>query len=1502
MKNFLIFVLLIAAASSASAEQISYSDSDGPHGISMLRSGSNSISINFSLSDWSIDNTEVGQTQMQSINSTGIMLPNDAGSPNLPGWSKWIAIPNGATASARIISSRSEVVENIDVAPAGRIPREDEDGLPEPVPNQAIYNNNALYPVSPVIVSETKTVRGVQMVLIGISPFQFNPVTKELVVNRDMEIEVSFFGGDGEFGQQRLRSRWWDPIIKNMVINPGALPVVEYTVPTGSRTEDFEYLIIVPDSPLFVAWGDSIANFRNQQGIRTGVKTIAEVGGNMSTAIESYIDNAYNTWDVPPSGILLIGDYATGGGLGIISPTWDSYCTSDNFYADVDEDGLPEIAISRITANDQLQLETTINKILDYERNPPTEYSFYNEPVMAGGWQRERWFVLCEEVVYGFLANELGKSPTREYAIYSGATDIWSSATNTSAVTNYFGPSGLGYIPATPAHLTDWGANATRINNDINNGTFMVQHRDHGDVTGWGEPSYSNSDLNGLSNTELTFVFSINCLTGLYSGSTECFAEAFHRMDQGALGIIAASEVSYSFVNDTFVWGMYDQIWPDFDPGNGLDGDHEFLPSFAMASGKHYLEASSWPYNTNNKEVTYYLFHHNGGAFSNVYTEVPQNLTVAHDAAILSGLTFFNVTADPGALIGLSHNGEYLGAATGTGYPVSIPIASQLPGELLTVTVTKQNFYRYSTDIQVIPPEGSYIVYNALEILDDDLNGQLDYDESAALSVTVHNVGLETSTNPTAVLTCADPYITIDDNSCIFDNIVPDGLITTASAFGITLAANVPDGHIIPFTLVVTDDNGTYESYFTITAHAAVLERDGFVINDADGILDPGETSDFVITLANTGTSATDELTIDLTNGDEWTTVNTAPFIIPPIAGGETVEVTFSVTGNSEAAIGTPTSLLLHVTSYYIDFNDTIQFTIALVIEDFESGNFFGMPWAMGGSADWEITTASPYEGTYCAVSGSITDGQNSDLVLEAQVLADGMLSFQYKVDSESSYDFLAFYLDGSEVASWSGSVGWSLFEFPVTAGNHTFTWSYYKDSSVSSGADCGWIDEIIFPAVGEPGMPEIVITPLEITETIAVTDTVATVITLSNIGAGDMNYTAVLALDLPGREVFETPQYKKGVEDPNRGQPQARNQGGPDLFGYTWIDSNEPNGPTYSWVDISGVGEELGHDDDASYGPYNLGFTFTYYGIDYDQIRVCTNGFVSFTSSSTAYSNAQIPSSGDPNDAIFLFWDDLNPGEGTGRILIYSDVANDRFVIQFNKVEHYGGGSPETFECILNADGSIINQYQLVSDAGDCTVGIENLTGTDGLQVAYNAFYVQSGLAVKFAATPPPAVLLSLSSNSGIVVPGASDELELTIDGTANGAGTFNGSITISCNDPENLETVIPITVVVTDGGMASINGLPTAFSLKAAYPNPFNPSTTLQFAVPTATHVSLSIFDLAGRRVTELVSAEYPAGQHSVVWNGMNDKNQQVASGAYYFKMTAGNFTQTRKMVLVK
>ena len=196
----------------------------------------------------------------------------------------------------------------------------------------SIYSVNAFYPVKPVFLSAPQKIRGVDVVMLGITPFQYNPVTKELIVYRDIEVEVEFIGGNGQFGDNRLRSRWWDPILKNAVFNAASLPSFSFSPPKSkiqSDTNNFEYIIICPDDPAFVQWADTIRIWRSRQGIISGVVPLSTIGGNNANVIENYIDHAYNNWAIPPVAILFLGDYGTTGNDRIVSPVWNSYCISD---------------------------------------------------------------------------------------------------------------------------------------------------------------------------------------------------------------------------------------------------------------------------------------------------------------------------------------------------------------------------------------------------------------------------------------------------------------------------------------------------------------------------------------------------------------------------------------------------------------------------------------------------------------------------------------------------------------------------------------------------------------------------------------------------------------------------------------------------------------------------------------------------------------------------------------------------------------------------------------------------------------------------------------------------------------------------------------------------------------------------------------------------------------------------------------------------------------------
>ncbi len=712
-KSFLVLLFILCLSYAGTfGQEMRFSNNWGPQGMSLKYQNSSGVGVNFSVTRMYLDNVNVNGFTEKAVHLDGVFLPNNEGYPDLAGTGRFIAVPQGSRAVLNIRSYRTETYSNIEIAPAPRIPWDDEDGPAQYVKRTDVYSRNSFYPESPVTISEQTQLRGVDAVVLGVTPFQYNPVTKELIVYKDLDIEIRFEGGNGHFGEDRFRSRWWDPILEDALLNYSSLPHISYDRP-NSIVQGCEYLIIRPDGADFARWADSIKNFRVLQGISTDIVTITEVGGNVASTVETYINNAYNTWVVPPVAVLMLGDYGTSTANNLIAPIYNNYCASDNILADVNNDHMPDIAFARMTANDNAQLQVMVTKFLNYERNPPTSAVFYDKPITALGWQTERWFQICSETIGGFWRNAQGKHPVRINEIYSGTPGtVWSTNVNTPVVVAYFGPGGLGYIPATPQELGGWtGGNATMINNTINGGSFMLQHRDHGSVSGWGEPSYSSSNINGLTNVnnQLTYILSINCLTGRYNYSSEVFAEKFHRytynnQNSGALGVIAASQTSYSFVNDCYVWGMIDNFWPNFMPAYGqMYSQRGVLPAFGNCAGKYFLQQSSWPYNTGNKEVTYHLFHHHGDAFMTVYSEVPQNLTVSHANNINATDTNFYVTANAGSFIALTFNGMILGTATGTGSPVSVPVCGgQSEPDSMNVVVTLQNYFRYHAKVKVI--------------------------------------------------------------------------------------------------------------------------------------------------------------------------------------------------------------------------------------------------------------------------------------------------------------------------------------------------------------------------------------------------------------------------------------------------------------------------------------------------------------------------------------------------------------------------------------------------------------------------------------------------------------------------------------------------------------------------------------------------------------------------------------------------------------------------------
>ncbi|MDH3464132.1 MAG: T9SS type A sorting domain-containing protein, partial [Acidimicrobiia bacterium] len=238
--------------------------------------------------------------------------------------------------------------------------------------------------------------------------------------------------------------------------------------------------------------------------------------------------------------------------------------------------------------------------------------------------------------------------------------------------------------------------------------------------------------------------------------------------------------------------------------------------------------------------------------------------------------------------------------------------------------------------------------------------------------------------------------------------------------------------------------------------------------------------------------------------------------------------------------------------------------------------------------------------------------------------------------------------------------------------------------------------------------------------------------------------------------------------------------------------DSDEPGGPVFDWVELSGVGTPVGfpsNADDRNVGPVPIGFDFPFYANTFNELHVCSNGWVSFTNSTrTTFSNQPLPNSGSsvPENLLAVWWDDMVHTASLGHeVLYYNDGS--RFILQYF-VRRFGSSTPPfyRFQVILYPNGNIVYQYHtLGTTISSSTIGIQNATKDDGLTVVHNdSSYPHEGLAILFSAGPD---WLNVSPTSGVVPPGECVDLQVVMDASELEAGDYTGTITVTSNDPAN-------------------------------------------------------------------------------------------------------------------
>ncbi len=344
------------------------------------------------------------------------------------------------------------------------------------------------------------------------------------------------------------------------------------------------------------------------------------------------------------------------------------------------------------------------------------------------------------------------------------------------------------------------------------------------------------------------------------------------------------------------------------------------------------------------------------------------------------------------------------------------------------------------------------------------------------------------------------------------------------------------------------------------------------------------------------------------------------------------------------------------------------------------------------------------------------------------------------------------------------------------------------------------------------------------------------TTLRISNTGEGTLafSFPAFAARQLVNSPDF-TPNVRssvkeievaKGETDPTdgAGNRNLRGAGGPDAFGYVWIDSDEVGGPAYTWTDISSTGTLVtGFSDESVLGPFNIGFNFPFYENFYSSVSISSNGFLEFGGNANSWTNQNLPSSSTPNNLIAWWWDDLTGG-GT----VHYQNMGDRWIVQFTNYPALSGGGTITAQVHLFPNGNIRMYYNNLSSSltlNSATIGIENSTGTIGTNIIYNANYAHNGLAIAID-YPVPSFITNVTPATGQVAAGEYLDVavEFTADATYHPVGTYTDEVELTTNDVAHSSVIIPATMVVYNPGTiagnvtSAVNGAPIEAALVVA------------------------------------------------------------------------------------
>lgn len=498
----------------------------------------------------------------KEVGISGAGFVSESGKPLLPSFGRFVQIPPGC--DYKIVTKKNKPLEYDDIliTPAQENAIDQTDEMDEFEYNAEAYAQEVLYPADVVEVSESQNLDDYKVLSIQVRPLQYNPSLRRLFGYSNITVTIRL--SEKETDEEDMEEfPLMDPSVSregfgNLVLNPRRR--IAERIPVGRlpgrivlRPRGPEYLIIY-DNKLKNA-AEQLADWKNRKGLITEILSIDTVGNSVAK-IKKYIRNRRKFFLSRLRYVLLLGDVAAIASEERTGNTTDYYYFTRKDPANANDCVLPWVSGGRIPVNSLDEAKAVVAQIIAYERRPPCDPDYYRRMTFAAYFQDDR--PQDGQANRAYIKTMEG---IREHMISIGFDVERVYVSNNPNPQKY--KDGTAVPPEVRNVIVDSDDATDMLISETSEGQLLMGHRNHGNEAGWAHPSFKKEHLQSIKSAYPSIFYSINCLTGRFDHNpSDSFAEAIMELEGGAPSLIAATELSGTWRNDSLMKGLFDAMWP----------------------------------------------------------------------------------------------------------------------------------------------------------------------------------------------------------------------------------------------------------------------------------------------------------------------------------------------------------------------------------------------------------------------------------------------------------------------------------------------------------------------------------------------------------------------------------------------------------------------------------------------------------------------------------------------------------------------------------------------------------------------------------------------------------------------------------------------------------------------------------------------------------------------------------------------------------------------------